>query len=1034
MGSGSSSFHSKEPSICLDEDVFGKIYNQSPNTAVPIEIKPKRKLNGGQKRVSLRGDSVNNKSSSFFSNLSSNKNNESLVSFMSVNKSEYKRQNEKLKYELDDTKSKMSSQIKNLLSSNVTLKNKNFKLKSEIDQIKFSKNKIHEELLCALDNQLAMKENVQFYQQKVNELQNVITVQGKDCDHENFSSDCGSFSKVLNNQIMTTFLEFMITSQKLPFFELSRFTDIIITRKKIIIFICQSLDSTVASKMIDELLVLFASLISNFYFTDIVSITHSMAGIKEYSSECHAIIVLDDISCACSSGIEFLTGKPVHLIKYATKKRLCPPIEEISSLLIKYNVLEMALGAGIQMCVINLWQCDVHSFSPLVFDYAIFFMHCKQALFAHKISSIRSSNNSFHDLDFHLQHIKKSLYISCSDSDSYIFVSYLQRICKGELIVICQVEAGDLYDNLVQKILSSIFYQVRLDSKYFTISNQSLFEIMDNLSLYFKITIVFMLNSAVSTQCIEQFLLAQNKSQSICIIFGPSFLVKVIQLCDSVYLSSSHIPAMKHKLKQRTLKSTINLIDKEYADSAHTVTQLLTVFQSGISYSCMMDLLSTEPSHFFSLKKVLINMKVISDEAGLIELCPELCLLEPSQLPKKIKSLCLQHFTKCRNYHLHLNDMSTFLDFSSYLDVKHAVMKNPEALAYHVYHNTSCTLIQSLQSIAQADRSCLMDDFLSFYSPNYPSSEQVLIYRIIAQLYYADNAHYQSRYFSKIAEDLEIYFSLEPCFSNYGLRAKLSTERFKLCYTELMLHETYSYAVKNKQLDEAIQILLLYSGVQKSMENCHGSRKCFDRACKNFHHHTELIEIEQVFGYCSLLNIVKKTAIVDSVLKGLVSKLSNSNSNEIICMVLTSYASYHMSNGKFSCAISLLEYLVNSIKVDLEPYRTKTYRLLALTYMRTNRPSDAILLFKSILGKVVKFSSLSDKTTFGDVYNYVIALIRIRYFGSAYDIIKSVNERCPFDKFNEGYRVKVYKLLTYLRSVIQKCKPNSGHYRAEVFL
>ena len=1034
MGSGTSSFQSKETSICLDEDVFGKIYNQSPNTAVPIEIKPKRKLNGGQKRVSLRGDSVNNRSSSFFSNLSSNKNNGSLVSFISINKSEYKRQNEKLKHELDDIKNKMSSQIQNLLTSNVTLKNKNFELKSEINQIKFTKKKIHKELVCALDNQLAMKENVQFYQQKVNELQNAITVQGKNTHHVKSLPKIELFSKIINNQILTAFLEFMITSQKIPLFELSCYKDIVIAKKRIIIFICKNLDSKVSSKMIDELLVLFASLISNFSFTDIIIITSSMTDIKEYSCDCHAIIVLDDSNCSCSTGIEFLTGKSVHLVKYATKKRQCPPMEEISKLLTKYNILEMALAAGLQLCVMNLWQCDVHSFSPMVFDYAFFFMQCKHTVFAQKVNKIQFSNDSCHDFEFHLNHIKKSLYVSCSNLDACLFVSYLQRICKGELLVVSQIGARDSYNDLIQKIFASIFYQVKLESKYFTIANQSLFEIVDYLSLYFKVTIAIVINSTTLTQCLENFLLAQKKSQSVCIIFGPSVLVKVIQLCDSIYLSHSHIPAMKHKPKLTTLKSTINLVEKEYTDHCYMVAQLLTVFQSGLSDSCLKNILGLDPITFYDLKKVLINAKIIIEDAGLIELCSQLCSLEPSQLPKKITTMCLQHFVKCRNYHLHLNDVSMFFRFSSNIDAKHAIARNPEALAYHVYNKTSSLLINELSKYSKMDRKCLLNNFQSFYCTNYPSSEQVLIFRIIAQLYYSDKAHYQSRYFSKLSQDLEVYFGFEPCFSNLGLYAKLSTERFKVCNTELMLYEACCYAIRNKLLDEAIKMLLLQSGILKSMENSHRSRKCFEHACSVFHHHTELIEIEHVFGYCLLLSVIKRSTLIDSVLQGLVSKLSNNNSGEIICMVLTSYASYHISKGKYSCAISLLEYVVNSFKIQSDLCRSKSFRLLALTYMKMNRPSDAVNLYKVFLGKDINYHDLSDISVFEDVYNYVIALIKIHYFGSAYDIMKSVNEWYPSNLMNNGYRHKVSSLLKYLRSVISKCKPSSGHYRADTFL
>ena len=1034
MGTGSSSTRSREVSVCLDEDVFGKINNQLPNTAVPIEIKPKRKLNGGHRRVSLRGDSVN-KSSSFFSNISSNKNG-SFVSFVSINKSEYKRQNEKLKHELNDIKSKMSSQIQTLLSSNLALKDQNVKLKSEINQIKSSRNKIHKELVCALDNQLAMKENVQLYQHKVNELKNVITVQGKDLRQHATTSSYSPYSVVISNQIVSTFLEFMISFSRQHDYELNSFSSVSICKRKIVIYVCQTLSETVSTQIVSEILRLFSSLISNFMLSNVHLVTSSLTDLKDCSLNCDAIIIVDELNCLCSLGVEVITGLPVHHLKYSRTKRMsCPPIEEIGPLLTKYNISERTLSVDVQLFVLTFWECDVNSFAPLVFDYAAFFLYCNQGLISRKLSAVSSkrANRSFSEFDFYIKTIKKSLFVSCSKSDAYVFMAHLQDMFRGELVVMCEVVADTTFEELTQAILASLFYQVGLDHKFVTVSNESVFDVIDYLSLYFKVIIVLSIRSNVVTRCLERFLIPQKRSQSICIVLGTAIFVHVIKLCDSVYLSESHTPALKLKSKMRTLKSLISLVDPELSDFANTFTRLLTIFKSGISDSCLLNLLEIPVATYFSLKKTLLSLNIIGDDTGLVKLMPEMTSQEGNLTLKKLVTPSLQHITECPCNHLHLKDLPNLLEISRSTEVAHAITCNPEALAFHLYHSTPSILMQGLKNGAQLDNTNLSKEFLSFYG-NFPISEQVLIFRILSQLFYSGKAHYESRLFAKLSEDIEVYLDSDRCFASYGVQAKISAENLKLSKAELLLHETYCYSLRNKQMNEAVQILLLHSGVLKSLDHAKASKKCFDRACSIFQHKTELSEIDQVFGYCTLLNIIKRPAIIDSVFQNLVSKLGNQTSYHIVCMVLMSYASFHISQGKLNCAIPLLEYLKNTPRILVEPYRSKTLRMLALAYLRLDDAAKAIELYKIIIGKEIKFSSLSERTYFEDVYNYILVLVRRRFFGSAYDIVKSLSENLPKNVSNEIHRVKILKLLMYLRSVISKCKPNSGHYRAALFL
>ena len=1033
MGTGSSTSRSREVSVCLDEDVFGKINNQLPNTAVPIEIKPKRRLNGGQRRVSLRGDSVN-KSSSFFSNISSNKNG-SFVSFVSINKSEYKRQNEKLKHELNDMKSKMSSQIQTLLSSNLALKDQNVKLKSEIHEIKSSRNKIHKELVCALDNQIVMKENVQLYQHKFNELKHAISVQGKEFKGQGSSSSFSPYSFVISNQIVSTFLEFIISFSQQHNYELNSFSSVSVYKRKIIMYVCEKLDETVGTTIIKEILRLFSSLISNFMLSHVYLVTNTLSELKECSTNCDAIIIVDDMNCLCSLGIDVVTGIPVHHLKYSRMKRICPPIEEVGPLLTKYNISERTMSVDVQLFVLTFWECDINSFTPLVFDYATFFLFCNQSMIAQKLSHVSSQTGtrSYNEFDFYVKTMKKSLYVSCSKIDSYLFLARLHKIFRGELLVTCEVVADTTFEELSQAILTSLFYQVGLDHKFVSVNSESVFDVIDYVSLYFKVIIVLSIRSNAVGRCLERFLLPQKRSQSICIVLGTAVFVQIIKLCESVYLSESHTPALKLKSKMRTLKSLISLVDSELADDALTFSRLLTIFKSGLSDRCLLDLLNIPVTTYFTLKRTLVSLNIISDESGLIKLTPEMNPQEGYLTLKKLATASLQHVTDCPCSHLHLRDLPNLLEVSRSLEMAHAITSNPEALAFHLYHNSASVLMRGLENSAQMDRAHLNKEFFCLYS-KFPPSEQILIYRIVSQLFYAEGAHFECRLFAKMAEDLEVYLDFDHCFASYSVQAKLNAEHLRLSKAELLLNETYCYSLRSKQLNEAVQILLLHSGILKSLDHNKASKKCFDRACSIFQHKTELSEIEQVFGYCTLLNIIKRPDIVESVFQNLVSKLGNHTSYHIVCMVLMSYASFHISRGKTKNAIPLLEYLKNAPQILVQPYRTKTLRMLALAYLQTDDAAKAIELYRLIIGKEIKFSSLCDRDYFEDVFNYLLALINKGFYGSAYDIVKSLSEHLPTNIHDDSHRVKILKLLMYLRSVISKCKPNSGHYRAAVFL
>ena len=458
MGTGTSNSKSKDMSACLDEDVFGKISNHQPKTSVPIEIKPRRALNGGKKRVSLRGDSVN-RSSSFFSNMSSNKNG-SFVSYMSINRSEYKKQNEKLRHELNEMKGKMSSQIQTLLSSNVSLKHQNIKLQSEISQVKSSKTKIQRELVSALDNQLALKENVHLYQHKVKELRNVITVKTNKTVPD-------ASNGAVTNQIMSTFLEFILShSSKSVTFELIDFLGSTAVRRcRTGIVVCGNEEKTKTTEnIIDQMLLIFSQLISNFIITDFVCISDNLSDLQD----CESIIGVDYSDCDCLYTSLCKSTVPVSLLRIMPVRKGVPPIEKTSKYFTKYNISELSLNLGLQMFILDYWSCDMQVLSPLVFDYSYFFSNLKIFLLSDDLENLNvlPHEDSLDEFEFYVKNVKKSLFVSCSTSDALLFSRWLHRWYHEELLIFVDIEATTTYDDLNQALLRYASFKIGLDWKY----------------------------------------------------------------------------------------------------------------------------------------------------------------------------------------------------------------------------------------------------------------------------------------------------------------------------------------------------------------------------------------------------------------------------------------------------------------------------------------------------------------------------------------------------------------------------------------
>eukprot|EP00116_Pleurobrachia_bachei_P002648 sb/3462910/ len=634
MGTGSS--RSQETSICLDEDTFGKINKQLPNTSVPIEIKPRRRLNGAANRISLRGDSAN-RSSSFFSNLSSNKN-ESHASFLSLNKSEYKRQNEKLRHELYDLKSKMSNQIQGLLSSNKTLKNQNTKLKSEIDKVRVSKQRIHEELLCALDSQLAMRQNVKLYRSKVTELENVITI--KSVDHS--SKESVKFSDILNTHIMVSFAEFIVSIQ--DNFLLNTFLEQRVERKKVGILVCPDLPPHLAEQILTELLSQFAMLTSSYKLTDIT------LDLPDPSLD--SLIIID--SEQCSHGCHLNSSKPIHHLCYTCPRRGLPPIEKKTARYTKYSVINSAVKISVQTFVQHFWQSE--SPVPLVFDYAMFFMRRFSVLTKHHAVSVspQVSSHDFTELDYHIHHMKSSLFVSCSPEDAMVFCSHLMSRYEGELVVVCEVTANTSYHEIALQIMSSLCYQIGMDLKYLDLREELLFDLINYLSLFFKVVIVVFVPSPTTSPTLELFLRGQQHSRSLCIILAQSTSVQVVQQCDSVFLSTSHTPAVRMLASIRPVKVLLSALPEELVGLGEVVVQFLTVFQTGLPDVCLASLLKCGVITYLQLSCCLRTLGIIRSDRGLVELSPRYLTVPSPLMAENLVSPFLEHLSTCPCPHLHL--------------------------------------------------------------------------------------------------------------------------------------------------------------------------------------------------------------------------------------------------------------------------------------------------------------------------------------------------------------------------------------------
>ena len=110
----------------------------------------------------------------------------------------------------------------------------------------------------------------------------------------------------------------------------------------------------------------------------------------------------------------------------------------------------------------------------------------------------------------------------------------------------------------------------------------------------------------------------------------------------------------------------------------------------------------------------------------------------------------------------------------------------------------------------------------------------------------------------------------------------------------------------------------------------------------------------------------------------------------------------------------------------------ESLRLQAVCYAHIGRFNSAAEVYRELFGGRVSVSVIvSDKNTGQDLYNYCIVLVRLRHFGSAYDIAKILANSASGGGV---VSTNCYKLLVYLRSVITLCKPLSGHYRESTII
>eukprot|EP00116_Pleurobrachia_bachei_P009833 sb/3470095/ len=116
----------------------------------------------------------------------------------------------------------------------------------------------------------------------------------------------------------------------------------------------------------------------------------------------------------------------------------------------------------------------------------------------------------------------------------------------------------------------------------------------------------------------------------------------------------------------------------------------------------------------------------------------------------------------------------------------------------------------------------------------------------------------------------------------------------------------------------------------------------------------------------------------------------------------------HAANQHYTNCLSVVEYMKRTGLANKD-----SLRLQAVCYAHLGRFNSAAEVYRELFGGRVSVSVLiTDKTTGRDLYNYCFVLVRLRHFGSAYDIAKILANSAAGGGV---VSTKCCRLLVYLR-------------------
>ena len=1022
MGNGVSQhkLFAEDASSCLDEDVFGVITSGFPKTSVPIEIKPKRRLQGNRRQISLRGDSVN-KSSSIFSNLSSYKNS-SLKSFLSLNKSEYKVENARLKAELDELKYQMSMEMQGLIHSKLALESQNDRLKGEIRLMKCSQKKMQKELIAALDSQLKIKETAEIAKHRCSELQNSLIV------HNKFSTSSYNlnlrrnqerkFTDILNTNIISSFFEFMITLR--GSYGTSSFSETLQIRKQnFAVYYCSDDIQTAVFDIISEISSTFSLVICHYIFNNIVFISTDRDTVYSQCEEnnINFIIMVEKQSCHCMDDLHFNPKIAVHHIKISGSRKMNNnKFFSLDTLQNKtnYNVTYGNLSSDIQSVVFHILKMDNSQLCPLVYDYAMYFSLVPQ--YAHYYHGNEEELGiELDELNLYLKTIKQSLFVSLPYHLKAGLSCYIQEQALFQIVCHCRVTVHTSFHDFSKMIYTSMFHQIGVDLKYINLTENCLFDVLSYLGNFYSILILIDMNVGDSV-VIDKFQDEILECPTKVVYLSTSRPSRAIQRCDSVYL----IDVPDTSASYGSVEEFVSKVEAELRPKIQSCLELLDVFESGLCDRCLCDLLKCDWVEYLVIKQCLVTNHVISTSTGLISINYNTMIQISSVTDETMIQNCLEHLNNCRCYHLHLEDISCLLSKTKNFDVARTVLESPEVLAYYLYNHSGIKLIRALTLVIPISKLVYMLTKI-YDSCVYTDIEKVLIYRIIAQIFYCADLFEESLLFMNKGDDLSIYAKVEQDLLTSVCKSKLYVNICKPVLAEEIL--SLLYRQSDKGSNEGVQILLIHNGMLRSLNRNIEANKLSDLARETFFSKSEAVDLRMCIKYCALLHQCKRYDQVETMFRITLSRLTSSTDSDLLCQILTSYASFRLSSADYPGVISLLEYLNNS-EYLVESSKSKVLRMLGLCYFKTKKYQQSATVYKTLIGLNVNPSAESMQ----DLFNFAMALVKVKYYGSAYNILtKMINEHCAMlhPKLNHD----VLKLLQYLRKIISSCKPSSGRQR-----